>query len=283
MTWGDAADLVAVLDVRRGDDGAWSGPARADERRPVVEASQILGQTVVAAMRHAPGRLVVSAHLAFVRVADAHDPVPLRLDEVSSGRSFTALDVRAAQHGRTCATGTLLLGVSASDVVRHAVAAPAVAGPADAVSYDMGVAGREIRVVDAAYSDDADAPVGPPVIDAWVRFASLPDDPALHAGLMAQLTGHMSLAAALRPHAGVGQVEAHRTLSMGINAIALSIHADVRADRWMLYHHLSTSAAAGMTHSECRVHDEDGALVASFAVDAMLRPMARPADDRTAL
>src|SRR5205823_2570426 len=112
---------------------------------------------------------------------------------------------------------------------------------------DMGVIGRDIRVVDGAYSGDPDAPVGPPILDAWVRFRDVPADPPLHAGLLAQFTGHMSIAAALRPHAGIGQSEAHRTLSTAINAIAISFHADVRADRWMLYHHLSTFAGDGMT------------------------------------
>ncbi len=42
----------------------------------------------------------------------------------------------------------------------------------------MGVTGREVRIVDGAYTGDPDAPVGPPVLDAWVRFAELPDDPA---------------------------------------------------------------------------------------------------------
>jgi acyl-CoA thioesterase II len=114
----------------------------------------------------------------------------------------------------------------------------------------------------------------------------VPSDPAIHAALLAQLTGHLSIAAALRPHAGVGQDQAHRTLSTAINAIALSIHAEVRADRWMLYLHRSTSAAAGMTHSECRVHDEDGGLLASFTVDAMVRAFTDPSkavDERSAL
>ena len=39
-----------------------------------------------------------------------------------------------------------------------------------------------------------------------------------------------------------------------------------------------------MTHSECRVHDEEGALLASFAVDAMVRPMTdRPVDGRATM
>ena len=122
----------------------------------------------------------------------------------------------------------------------------------------------------------ADAPVGPPVLDAWVRFRDLPQDPCLHAALLAQFTGHLSIAAALRPHAGIGQDQAHVTLSTAINAIQLSIHAEVHADRWMLYRHHSTFAGDGMTHAECRVHDETGALVASFWSIAMVRGFADP-------
>jgi acyl-CoA thioesterase len=150
----------------------------------------------------------------------------------------------------------------------------------------MSVTGRDVRIVDGAYTDDADAPVGPPTLDAWVRFRDVPDDGYLHAALLAHFAGHMSIAAALRPHAGIGQRDAHRTLSTAINAIALSLHGEVRADRWMLYHHHSTFAGDGMTHAECRVHDEAGGLLASFSVDAMVRRFAGDAarpDERTAL
>ncbi len=66
---------------------------------------------------------------------------------------------------------------------------------------------------------------------------------------------------------------------MGINAINLSFHAPVRADEWMLYRHRSTFAGDGMTHAECRVHAEGGDLLASFTVDAMVRPF--PSGDGT--
>ncbi|MCB1016097.1 MAG: thioesterase family protein [Acidimicrobiales bacterium] len=284
-TWGDAADLVDVLDVRPDGGTAWVSGARADWRRPVVEASQMLGQCVVAAMRHARGRRVVSSHLAVFRIADARVPVQLTLDELSAGRTFTTLAAQVHQGDRPVAAGTFHLDATAADVVRHAEPAPDVPGPLDCPAYDMAVTGRDLRIVDDAYTGDPDAPVGPPELDTWVRFRDLPADPALHAGLLAQFTGHMSIAAALRPHAGVGQAAAHVTLSTGINAIALSFHADVRADRWLLYHHRSTVAADGMTHSECRVHDEAGALVASFTVDAMVRAMTPTAagDARTAM
>jgi acyl-CoA thioesterase II len=148
------------------------------------------------------------------------------------------------------------------------------------------VTGRDLRVVGDAYTGDPHAPVGPPELSAWVRFRQVPDDGPIHAGLLAQFTGHMPIAAALRPHAGIGQDQAHRTLSTGINAISLSLHADVRADRWMLYHHRSTFAGDGMTHAECRVYDELGRLLASFTVEAMVRDFAdrsAAADYRSAM
>lgn len=286
-TWGDAADLIDLIDVQPAGDGAYRGACRGYWQRPVIEGSQMLGQAIVAAGRHAPGRRAVSAWMAFTRVADARHPLDLTLEELRDGRTFTCLAARITQGGRTCAAGSVLLDRTARDVVRHAVAPPDVPGPYNTPSYDMSVTGRDVRIVDGAYTGAAAAPLGPPVLDAWVRFRSVPDDPPLHAGLLAQFTGHLSIAAALRPHAGVGQDQAHRTLSTAVNAISIAIHRDVRADRWLLYHHHSTFAGDGMTHAECRVHDEGGDLVASFTVDSMVRAFAADptaaVDERTAL
>jgi acyl-CoA thioesterase len=285
-TWGDAADLVALLDVHPDGEGRWVGGVRGDWRRPVVEGSQLLGQAIVAAGRHTAGRRAVTATMAFLRAADARRPVAIELDPVADGRTFTTLAARAVQAGKVRAAGILLLDATAPSVIRHAEPAPEVPGPYESAPFDMSVTGRDVRIVDDAYTGDPDAPVGPPVLDAWVRFRELPDDPCLHAGLLAQFTGHLSIAAALRPHAGVGQDQAHRSLSTAVNAITLSLHREVRLDRWVLYHHRSTFAGDGMTHAECRVHDEGGDLLASFTVDAMVRAFADPAapvDPRTSL
>ncbi len=284
-TWGDATHLIDLLDVRPEGDGRFVGAVHSDGRRPVVEASQMLGQAIVAASRLAPERRAVSADLVVLRPADARRPLAFELEELSAGRTFSGLAVRVVQDGRCCAAGTLLLDATTPTLIEHAIEAPVVPGPYDSSPHDMGVTGRDLRVVDDAYTNDSDAPLGPPVLDCWVRFRHVPDDQALHAGLLAQFAGHMPIAAALRPHAGIGQDQAHRTLSMGINAIHLSVHREIRADRWMLYHHHSTFAGDGMTHAECRVHAEDGALLASFSVEAMVRafPDTAVRDERTSL
>jgi acyl-CoA thioesterase len=272
--WGDASHLIDILRVRPVGDGHYTSVTRASEERPVVEGSQMLGQVIAACGHEAPGRRVVSAHLVFPRGADAREPLDIAVEQLTAGRTFTTVAARVTQGERLCAVGTLLLDETAPDVIRHAEPAPDVPGPDECEPYDMGVTGRDVRFVDAAYTGDPDAPVGPPVIDAWVRFRSVPDEPALHAVLAAQFTGHIPIAAALRPHAGVGQDQAHRTLSTAINAISLSFHADIRADDWMLYHHRSTFAGDGMTYAECRVHDRSGRLLISFDVVAMVRAMA---------
>jgi acyl-CoA thioesterase len=283
--WGDASDLLDMLDVRPAGEGSYVSVTRGNNQRGVVEASQMLAQSIVAAGRHAPGRRAVHASMIFMRAASVTEPLRFQLKELSGGKSFSSLAVSVLQGERLCASGTLLLDVTAPDVMRHAAAAPAVPGPYASEPYDMSLTGRDLRFVDNAYTGDADAPVGPAHIDAWVRYRKLTDDPYLHAALLVQLTGHVSIAAAMRPHAGIGQSQAHRTLSTAINAIYVSLHAAVQADEWMLYRHLSSFAGDGITHSECRVHNQQGALLASFCVDAMVRRFAaeRSVNDRTSL
>ncbi|MDP1792754.1 MAG: thioesterase family protein [Acidimicrobiales bacterium] len=280
------SDLVAQMDVTPDDDGNWNGLVKFSEDRPVVEGSQLLGQAIAAAMRTTGGRRVVSAHMAFTRVVNATIPAPIMLREITNGRTMSSYWVEVAQGGKVGAAGTMLLDATAPDVMRHSPDMPKVTGPTDSPELEFGVAGREVRIVDAAYTNDANAPVGTPVIDAWVRLGDVPDDAAIHAGLLAQFTGHMSIAAAMRPHAGIGQEQAHRTLSTGVNAIHLSLHADVRVDEWLLYHQHATFAGDGMTHSDCQVFTEAGALVASFSVESMVRGFADPSkagDARTAM
>ncbi len=285
-TWGDFTDLCTVLDVASIAPGRYMGPARDDERRPVVEGSQLLAQTLVAAGRHAPDRRAISASMVFARVATTREPVEIDLDETANGRTFTALAPRISQAGRTCAVGTILLDVTAPDLVRHHAAMGDVPGPYDSTPLDLSLTGRDVRIVDNGYALSSTAPIGPPQIDAWIRFRETPDDQALNVALLTHLTGYLSLAAALRPHEGIGLDQAHRTISTGVNAISLAIHAEVRASDWMLYQHRSIFAGDGMTHSECRVYAEAGQLLASFSVDAMLRAMnvdGVPGDRRNAL
>ena len=280
-TWGDVDHLVDLLDVRLDGPDRFVSVTRPDLRRQVVEGSQLLAQAIVAASKWAPDQRVTSASMVFSRAASPNAPMMFAVEPVAQGRTFSTLRVEASQDGRIRAPGLVLMDGGAPPVITHDEAPPSVPPPSECPPYDMGVTGRELRIVDGAYSPDPDA-VGPPEIDAWLRYRAVPDVAYLHDALVAQFTGHLSIGAALRAHAGVGESQAHRSLSTAIMAINLSLHRPVVASDWMLWTHRSTSAAAGMTHAECRVH-QGGALVASFTVDAMVRAMKASREEPTAL
>lgn len=125
--------------------GDTPGDGPAGHRRAVVLRRPRPGAGVAVGVRgvHAPGRRTVSAHMVFLRPADANRPLDLALDEHSAGRTFTTLGVAVGQDGRRCATGMVLAGVTAPDVMRHAVAPPDVPGPGESEPYDMGATGRD--------------------------------------------------------------------------------------------------------------------------------------------
>ena len=272
--WGDARDLLGLIDVREEGPDHYVG-APYPTKRNVVEGSQMLGQAVVAASKAVPGQRVVSAHLLFPKAADFDHPLDLRLERIRVGRTFSTLGVRIEQEGTLRSVGNLLLDRGAPDVVSVTAAMPDVPGPDEALPYDMGVTGRNVRFVDGGYDMDPDR-IGPPELYAWVRFEEAPDQPYLHQGLMTQFIGHMTVAGALRPVKGLSEADAHVKVSTGIMGLTIAFHDDVAVDQWMLYANPVTYAGRGLAQGEGRVYTEDGRLVASYAVQAMIRPFDRP-------
>jgi acyl-CoA thioesterase len=147
---------------------------------------------------------------------------------------------------------------------------PAVPGPNESRPFDMGVTGRDLRVVGGAYSDDPDR-TGSPEICTWVRFRDAPSEQYLHTALMAQSTTHWTIAAAMLPHKGIGQADAHVTLSTGIMSVAIAFHDDVDVTGWLLYANQAIFAGRGLVQGEGHVFTEAGDLVASYSVQGMIR------------
>jgi len=162
------------------------------------------------------------------------------------------------------------MAAAAPDVVRVDEPMPKVPGPYESEPFDMRVTGRDLRVVDGAYDPDPDR-VGPPEIYAWVRFRESPDELYLRQALVAQATGHWTLAAAMRPHKGFGEALAHVTLSTGIMSIAIAFHDDAPVDQWFLYANPAIWAGQGLAQGDGRVFTQDGRLIASYTVQALLK------------
>ncbi|MGO9027111.1 MAG: acyl-CoA thioesterase [Acidimicrobiales bacterium] len=262
--------MFEVFDVTPGEGDRFTGTSDGGARR-VVDGSQLLGQAIVAASKTLPDHTVRSAHAVFTRAVDDERPLWFEVDVTHRGRTFAGAVVTVGQGDRRCATASVLLATPTADVVRRSAPLPPVGDPADALPVEMPLTGRELRLVGVADPNDPDE-VGPPVLDAWLHYDRVPDRPDLARALVAHFTGHLSVSTTFRAHPGVGTAQAHRTLSTAVMTITVTFHDPVAWDGWLLYHHESVQVGGGMSLVRGQVFTEQGALIASFAQEAMIRP-----------
>ncbi|KGI68004.1 thioesterase family protein [Mycolicibacterium rufum] len=267
--------LLDLFEVERTAENlftAQTGPA-GEQDRQVVEGTQVLAQAIVAAAQRFPDKSIRSVYAVFARaVMVGAGPVQLEIDVISEGRSTASAVITATQNGKRCITVTVLADVPSADVIRHQLPRPDVAAPAQAHPSPMPMTGREVRLVDVVDVNSPDE-VGPPELSAWLRYDPIPARDDLAKALIAYFTGHLGISTTMRAHAGIGTSQAHLTVSTAPMTVSVSFHEPVRWDGWLLYSHESTQVGAGMSYVRGTVHTEEGALLASFTQDGLIRPL----------
>jgi acyl-CoA thioesterase len=272
--WGDEDDLLRLMDVLPSGAGRYTGPGYHERSRNVVEGGQLLAQALVAASKTVPDQQPVSAFVNFPKAATFDESIELSVELLRSGRSFSSLAVREEQGGKLVCPALVLMGTDTGDVIRDTAPMPEVAGPDESIPYEMRVIGRAVRVVDGAYSPDPDR-IGPPELYAWLRFRDNPAELHLRRALVAHATTHWTVAAALRPHHGFGEADAHITLSTGILSVSIAFHDDAPLDQWVLYANRATWSGRGLCQGDGKIYSQDGRLLASYSVQAMIRKFDR--------
>jgi acyl-CoA thioesterase-2 len=274
QTHWSVAGLLELFDAQ--PDGpdrftAETGIAGADERQ-VVEGTQVLAQVIVAVAKRFPDKSVRSAHAVFSRAVMVGPPVEFDIDVVHEGRSTATAVVFVKQNGRRCIAVTALADVPSGDVIRHHLPRPEVAAPADANDAAMPMVGRQLRLVDVVDVNSPDE-VGPPELYAWLHYDPIPTRDDLAKALIAYFTGHLGISTTMRAHEGIGTSQSHLTVSTAPMTMTVGFHEPVSWSGWLLYTHESTQVGAGMSYVRGAVHTEEGELVASFAQEALIRPL----------
>jgi acyl-CoA thioesterase II len=266
--------LLDLFDVQADAQDRFTGETgiAAGDERQVVEGTQVLAQAIVAVAKRFPDKSVRSAHAVFSRAIVVGPPIELVLDVVAEGRSTATAVVAVHQNGRRCLSITALADVPTGDVIRHHLPRPEVAPPADANVSEMPMIGRELRLVDVVDVNSPDE-VGPPELYAWLRYDPIPSRDDLAKALVAYFTGHLGISTTMRAHPGIGTSQAHLTVSTAPMSISVAFHEPVRWEGWLLYTHESTQVGAGMSYVRGTVHSEEGGLLASFAQEALIRPL----------
>jgi len=241
----------------------------AETGHPVVFGGQLLAQSIVAALVGNEGKTAKTLHTVFARAASPDSDVEIEVDPVHAGRALASSTVTVSQGERICTRSMVLMSAPEPDLIRHAEPAPVIARPHDDPGGDDWV----VRVVGGVDLSDP-AQVGPPELDVWTAFPGAPDDAAVSQALLAFCTDGFLIGTAMRPHEGVGQAQAHVSLSTGVLSHTITFHEPCPAAQWMLLAHRSVYAGHGRSYGRADVFGADGELVASFVQDSMIRAMA---------
>ncbi len=236
----------------------------------VVFGGQLLAQSVIAALTGQEDKAVKTIHTVFARGASPEAALEISVDRMHSGRSVASSTVTISQADRLCTRSLILLSAFEDDLIRHADTMRPDSTPDDVAGTVRGEGVWEIGVVGNVDLSDPDE-VGPPDLDVWIRFAGAPDDPAIDQALVAYSTDGFLIGTAMRPHAGVGQAQAHRTLSTGVLSHTLTYHEPCPASEWHLLQQRSSYAGHGRSYGRGDIFRGDGQLAASFVQDAMIR------------
>lgn len=251
-------DRFRAVNVEAGHGQGSSGP---------VFGGQLMAQSVMAGLAGHDAMRVKTLHTVFARGASPDLPLDITVDPMHAGRSFASSAVTISQGDRLCTRSIVLLTADEPDFIHHADPAPATAPAPTTPPTDE----WQVSVVDDVDIADPEA-VGPAGLDVWTRFPGAPDEPGIAQALLAFATDGFLIGTAMRPHAGVGQAQAHVTLTTGVVSHTLTFHEPFPAADWLLLAHRSPHAGHGRCYGRADVFTPAGNLVASFVQDAIIRP-----------
>jgi acyl-CoA thioesterase II len=279
------AGLLELLDLQArpdlGDD-VYVGESHPTPHGRVF-GGQVLAQAVLAAQRTAPpDRPVHSMHAYFLRAGDSHEPITFAVDRLRDGRSFSARRVQALQFGRPILSMIASFQLPAPGL-DHAAPMPQAPPPellpslsdrADGPTADDAWLRYRLRhrPIDVRHVEPS--PHAEPAQMAreqaiWLRtYGALPDDPALHAAVLAYASDYTLIEVVLRAHGISWSRPGLRTASLDH---AMWWHRPVRVDEWVLYVQDTPSASGSRGLGLGRMYAADGTLVATVGQEGMIR------------
>jgi acyl-CoA thioesterase II len=279
-------DLVSLLDLERLEVNLFRGTSL-DPERVRIYGGEVLAQALMAAGRTVePDRHVHSMHAYFLRLGDPRVPIVYDVDRIRDGGSFTTRRVSAVQHGQAIFTMAASFhrdepGAEHSDRMPDVPAPDALTTlqrfpeheprPVDRQGAPHVVDALDFRPVDGNWSAPMEhrGAVRDPDQDTWLRTRGrLPDDPLLHACVVAYASDLTLLGTANLPHP---LTDSDSGMMMASLDHVMWFHRPFRADEWLLYHVHSPSAAAARGFATGQLFCADGTLAVSVAQEGLMR------------
>jgi acyl-CoA thioesterase-2 len=300
----DALDsLVALLDLEPIEENIFRGQSPKEERMRIF-GGQVAGQALVAAGRtvekgqggtlanagvggvppnaRASAQMTVhSLHAYFLRPGDPSVPILYEVDRIRDGRSFTTRRVVAIQHGQAIFNLSASFHVEERGLEHQTLTMGDPADPESLPTVQELLAPVRDRVPDWYWARPIDirwvegvpwllrTEKRPPHQRMWIRAdGRLPDDPLLHACIVAYASDMSLLDTGLMPHGLTWSTPGVMGASLDH---AMWFHRPFRADEWLLYDQESTTASDARAFSRGSIFTRDGRLAVTVVQEGLLR------------
>jgi len=273
--------LVAVLDLEAIEVNIFRGLSP-EENRQRTFGGQVAGQALVAAGRTVEAdRMVHSLHAYFLRPGDPATPILYEVDRIRDGRSFTTRRVVAIQHGRAIFNLQASFKVAEAGGMDHQLPMPDAPPPETLPTFGERMAPladkypdwvNRPRPFDLRFVDlpsRSRRPGREPHQQVWLRAdGQLPDDPMLHACMVAYASDMTLLDSIMLPHEVA--FDDPRVHGASLDH-AMWFHRPFRADEWLLYDQDSPSASDMRGLARGEIFTEDGRLAVSVVQEGLVR------------
>jgi acyl-CoA thioesterase-2 len=279
------------LDLETLDDDLFLGDPGPGEGR--LFGGMVAAQSVVAAFRTVEdARRIHSLHAYFLRPGRHQSPIRFLVDRIRDGRTFTTRRVVAHQAGEAIFSLEASFAV-AEEGIEHQDPKPEAPPPEqcdDSELRRLAKLGEEwihhpVNAVELRFTEPWDVggkgesaggkgeesgQLGAihPQQRYWMRARGhVGADARLHAALFVYASDRALLGTAARPHG----VRWGRSLTASLDH-TMWFHRDVDIDDWLLFDARSPAAHGGLALVVANVYRGDGALVATVAQEALIRP-----------
>jgi acyl-CoA thioesterase-2 len=276
-------DLIALLDLEPIEVNLFRGRSPKDGWQRVF-GGQVAGQALVAAGRTVdPARSVHSLHGYFVRAGDPAEPIEYTVENIRDGRSFSVRRCIARQHGKAIFTMESSFQRQESGLDHQPPPPVGVPGPEETPTMQELLAPypeRQLVWANVPRPLDVRYVTVPGWVRAgerptsdhqqvWMRIAGrLPDDPLLHACVVAYASDLTLLDTAVMQHQINYEDDNFMIASLDH---AMWFHRPFRADEWLLYDQDSPSASGARGTARGSIFTHDGHLAVTVVQEGLIR------------
>lgn len=260
-------DLLAGLDLNPVEHHVWEGPGLVMPKAQWVFGGLVGAQALLAAAETTDDKVPRSVRIRFLRQAPPRQSIRHHVAIVSDSNTFADRRVEVTSGDDLIATITVVFHTPDETDLGHQHEMPAVPIPDEA----QVLSGAGFDVIDLNDPPAHSTRVGDSRQQHWMRAPGTPPGrTAVNAAMLTMASDLFLVASAWRPVDGHSIVQVGAVMSFGLD-FTVWFHHPFDIAGWHLLDVDTPSAANGRSLSLANWYRPDGLLVASVALDSVMR------------